>query len=93
MFSIGTQEVLIILFVVLMLFGGKRIPEVARALGKGMGDFRRAVRDVQHEIDLEMMKEPPRKEKKQLSGSAAQPKRREPADDSRGHLGEDERSE
>ena len=61
MFSVGSQEIMVILFVVLLLFGGRRIPEVARALGKGMGDFRRVVRDVQREIDLEMMKEPPAK--------------------------------
>lgn len=57
MFGIGTQEILIILLVALILFGSKRIPEVARALGKGMGDFRRAARDVQREIDLEILKE------------------------------------
>jgi TatA/E family protein of Tat protein translocase len=83
MFSVGTQEVLIILFVVLMLFGGKRIPEVARALGKGMGDFRRAVRDVQHEIDLEMMKDPPQSEERPRPGSAAKPKLPKPTEGSK----------
>ncbi|MCK4303239.1 MAG: twin-arginine translocase TatA/TatE family subunit [Candidatus Eisenbacteria sp.] len=58
MFGIGTQEILVILLVMLLLFGGKRIPELARILGKGMGDFRRAARDVQREIDLEILKEP-----------------------------------
>ncbi len=58
MFGIGTQELLLILVVVLLLFGGKRVPEVARALGKGMADFRKAMRDVQREVDLEMLKTP-----------------------------------
>ncbi len=58
MFGVGTQEILLILLVVLLLFGGKRIPEVARALGKGLGDFRRAVRDVQREIDLDLLNSP-----------------------------------
>ena len=57
MFGIGTQEILVILLVVLLLFGGKRIPELARIMGKGMGDFRRAARDVQREIDLEILDE------------------------------------
>jgi TatA/E family protein of Tat protein translocase len=92
MFSVGTQEVLIILFVVLMLFGGKRIPEVARALGKGMGDFRRAVRDVQHEIDLEMMKDPPRDGERKLSRPAAKPKGRGATTGSGRDPGKDERS-
>jgi sec-independent protein translocase protein TatA len=58
MFGIGTQELLLVLVVVLLLFGGKRIPEVARSLGKGMADFRKAMREVQREVDLEMLKTP-----------------------------------
>jgi sec-independent protein translocase protein TatA len=53
MFNIGTQELLIILFVVLLLFGAKRIPEVARSLGKGVGDFRDALSGVEREIKRE----------------------------------------
>jgi TatA/E family protein of Tat protein translocase len=55
MFGIGTQEILLILVVVLLLFGGKRLPEIARTLGKGVGDFKRAVRDVQSDFDLESL--------------------------------------
>ena len=58
MFGVGTQELLLILLVVLLLFGGKRIPEVARSLGKGMADFRKAMHEVQREIDVEMLKTP-----------------------------------
>jgi sec-independent protein translocase protein TatA len=58
MFGIGTQELLLILVVVLLLFGGKRVPEVARSLGKGMADFRKAMHEVQREVDLEMLKTP-----------------------------------
>jgi sec-independent protein translocase protein TatA len=53
MFGIGSQELLVILLVVLLLFGGKRLPELARALGNGVRDFRKAVRDVQREVDLD----------------------------------------
>ena len=59
MFGIGTQEILLILAVALILFGGRRLPEIARGIGRGMGEFRRAVRDVQREIDLDVMKAPP----------------------------------
>jgi len=52
MFGVGTQELLVILLVVLLLFGGRRLPELARALGNGVRDFRKAVRDVQREVDL-----------------------------------------
>ena len=37
---IGTQEIIIIAFVVLLLFGGKKIPELMRGLGKGVKSFR-----------------------------------------------------
>ncbi len=55
MFGVGTQEILLILVAVLLLFGGKRLPEVARTLGKGLGDFRRAVKDVQQDFDLDSL--------------------------------------
>jgi TatA/E family protein of Tat protein translocase len=55
MFGVESKELLIILFAVLILFGPKRIPEVARALGKGLGDIRDALsgieRDVRHAAD------------------------------------------
>ena len=60
MFGIGTQELLVIFLVVLLLFGGKRIPEVARSVGSGLRDFRKAIRDVQREINLdELTRTPP----------------------------------
>ena len=47
MFGIGTQELLIIFLIVLLLFGANRIPEIGRALGKGIRDFKRATREVE----------------------------------------------
>ncbi|MFZ5432979.1 MAG: twin-arginine translocase TatA/TatE family subunit [Calditrichota bacterium] len=48
--NIGTSEILLILFVVLLLFGGKRLPELARSIGKGLSEFRRATQEIQREI-------------------------------------------
>ena len=48
--GIGWQEILVILLVVLVLFGAKRIPEIARGLGRGITDFRRAVKEGTDEI-------------------------------------------
>ena len=45
-------EFLVIFLVILLLFGAKRIPEMARGLGKGIREFRSAVKDVQGEVDL-----------------------------------------
>ena len=49
---IGTWELVIIFLAVLLLFGGKKIPEIARGLGKGMREFKRAASDIQRELDL-----------------------------------------
>ena len=47
---IGGQELLIILLVVLVLFGGKKIPELMRGLGKGVKEYKNAVNGVENEI-------------------------------------------
>jgi sec-independent protein translocase protein TatA len=48
--NIGTQEVLIILLVVLILFGGKKIPELMRGLGKGVKSFKQGMNEVEDEL-------------------------------------------
>ena len=40
MFGIGTQELLVIALIVLLLFGGKKIPELMKGLGKGVKSFK-----------------------------------------------------
>jgi sec-independent protein translocase protein TatA len=47
---IGTPEIFIILLIVVLLFGSKKIPELARGLGKGMREFKNATSDIQEEI-------------------------------------------
>jgi sec-independent protein translocase protein TatA len=48
----GTWELVIIFLAVLVLFGGKKIPEVARGLGKGLREFKKITGDIQREIEL-----------------------------------------
>ena len=48
MFGIGTQEILLILLIVLLLFGGKKIPELMKGLGKGVKSFRDGMNDVEN---------------------------------------------
>ena len=50
--SIGTPELLMIMLVVLLLFGSKRLPELAKGIGKGIRQFRKAMDDVKDEIDI-----------------------------------------
>lgn len=48
---IGTQEILFIAVVVLILFGGKKIPELMKGLGKGMKEYKKAVNGIKEQIN------------------------------------------
>jgi sec-independent protein translocase protein TatA len=48
---LGTNEIIIILVIVLLLFGGRKIPELMRGLGKGVREFNDAKNDVKKEIE------------------------------------------
>ena len=50
--SIGPTELLVILVVVVLLFGGKKIPELAKGLGEGIRNFKGAVKHEDEEADL-----------------------------------------
>jgi sec-independent protein translocase protein TatA len=47
----GGAELLVLFVIVLLLFGAKRIPEVAQNLGKGIREFKKSMREVQNEIE------------------------------------------
>lgn len=48
--SVGVWEVILILAVLLLVFGAKRLPEIGAALGKGIREFKGSVRDIESEI-------------------------------------------
>lgn len=50
-FGLGGTELVLILLVVLLLFGAKKIPELARGLGSGIREFKDASREIQREIN------------------------------------------
>jgi sec-independent protein translocase protein TatA len=50
MFGIGGGELILILFVVLMLFGSDKIPDIARTMGKAMAQLKNATNDIKSEI-------------------------------------------
>jgi sec-independent protein translocase protein TatA len=49
--SLGTGEIILIVLVVLIFFGAKKIPDLAAGLGKGLREFRKAAREVQDEME------------------------------------------
>ncbi len=58
--SLGVPELLLIFFVILIVFGPRRIPEIGRTLGKALGEFRKATDDfkstIEREVRLEELK-------------------------------------
>lgn len=48
--GLGTPEILVILFIVLLLFGAKKLPELAKGLGKSMNEFKKASAEVEKEF-------------------------------------------
>ncbi len=51
MFGLGGQELLLILFIVLLFFGPSKLPELAKGLGRGMREFKKAQADLEHEFN------------------------------------------
>tara|TARA_Y200000002_G_C22635571_1_gene644496 strand:+ start:35 stop:250 length:216 start_codon:yes stop_codon:yes gene_type:complete len=49
--SLGPTEIIIIALFILVFFGAKRIPELAKGLGQGIQEFRKASRDIKREIE------------------------------------------
>lgn len=49
--NLGVGEIVLILLVLLLLFGAKRLPELAKGLGKSLREFKKATKDIQDEIE------------------------------------------
>ncbi len=54
--NLGAPELILIFLVVLVLFGAKKIPELAQGLGKGVKEFRKAMKDVQDDSEQDPSK-------------------------------------
>lgn len=54
--NLGMPEIMMIFFLILLLFGAKRLPELARGLGKGIREFKDATQGIKDELDREVQK-------------------------------------
>ena len=62
--NIGATEIILILLVVLLFFGAKKLPELAQGLGKGIREFRKATKEIQDDLESETKKGTQQGEKK-----------------------------
>jgi len=75
MFGIGFQEMLIILVVVLIFFGPKRLPDLAKSLGKGIAEFKKASDEVRRGIDEAVREEETEETRPDASPSGDEPRK------------------
>ena len=74
LFNLGGGEIILILALVLILFGAKKLPELAKGLGTGIKEFKKATRDVTEEMHSAMEEPPP--PPKSLPATTRSPPRR-----------------
>ncbi len=48
--GMGGQEILVIMIIILLLFGAKKLPELARSLGQGVKEFRKSVKEISEDV-------------------------------------------
>ena len=56
--QIGMQEIILILFILLLLFGARRLPELGQSLGKGIREFKRGLNEIKEDLDEDTKKKP-----------------------------------
>lgn len=64
-FNMGPGEILLIFLLIIILFGAKRLPELARSLGKSIKEFKHATQGLRDELDINKMDDRPRQQTNQ----------------------------
>lgn len=55
--NLGAGEIVVICLVILLLFGGKKIPELMKGLGKGVKSFKQGMNDIEKDLDIDNTQE------------------------------------
>jgi sec-independent protein translocase protein TatA len=75
MFELGPEKLLMLLLICLVLFGGKRIPEIGGAIGKGIREFKKGINDIGEGVSRAPVSEPAPAETVRMETVAEEPKR------------------
>ena len=73
--GLGWTEVVVVLFLILLLFGAKRLPELARSFGKSIKEFKKATSEIESDIRSAIEEEPPKPPRPVVKPAAAQPEK------------------
>ena len=73
LFNLGGMEVVLIFAVILLLFGARKLPELARGLGQGIKEFKKATNDVTNEMHRAMEEEPVAPPAKPIQAAQTEP--------------------
>jgi sec-independent protein translocase protein TatA len=75
MFELGPEKLLMLLLICLVLFGGKRIPEIGGAIGKGIREFKKGITDIGDSVNRAPVSEPAATESARVESVVEEPKR------------------
>jgi len=72
LFNLGGGEIILILALILILFGARKLPELAKGLGQGIKEFKKATREVTEEVSQAMDEPPPPPPQRRLPENTVQ---------------------
>jgi sec-independent protein translocase protein TatA len=83
LFGLGPTEIIVIFLLIIILFGAKRLPELARSMGRSIKEFKHATQGLKDEFDVDKIDESPSQKNVQPQDPGAAAEKKEPEKDSK----------